>query len=258
MGANFRASTLAGHGARHRCHRIRGQPPAAPPRGGGAARARAGPAAAISCRAWTPCRGDLLTGAGLEEALEGCSTAYYLVHSMEPAAERRLRGARQAHGRDLRRGGGARRGGADRLPRRDRAGRAARCRRTFDSRLEVEESLLAAVPGLDRAARLDRDRRRLVLVPAAGPARGAAARAADAALAQEPHPADRRARRDRVPRPHAAGARGGGTLARRGRSGRDDLRPHDRADRRRNGGRAPAAGARPRRSRRPPARSWPP
>jgi len=31
-------------------------------------------------------RGDLLTGAGLEEALEGCSTAYYLVHSMEPAA----------------------------------------------------------------------------------------------------------------------------------------------------------------------------
>jgi uncharacterized protein YbjT (DUF2867 family) len=31
-------------------------------------------------------RGDLLTGSGLEEALEGCSTAYYLVHSMEPAS----------------------------------------------------------------------------------------------------------------------------------------------------------------------------
>jgi uncharacterized protein YbjT (DUF2867 family) len=30
-------------------------------------------------------RGDLLTGSGLQEALEGCSTAYYLVHSMEPA-----------------------------------------------------------------------------------------------------------------------------------------------------------------------------
>jgi len=29
--------------------------------------------------------GDLLTGAGLEAALDGCSTAYYLVHSMEPA-----------------------------------------------------------------------------------------------------------------------------------------------------------------------------
>ena len=31
-------------------------------------------------------RGDLLTGAGLAEALEGCSTAYYLVHSMEAAS----------------------------------------------------------------------------------------------------------------------------------------------------------------------------
>jgi uncharacterized protein YbjT (DUF2867 family) len=30
-------------------------------------------------------QGDLLSGAGLEDALEGCSTAYYLVHSMEPA-----------------------------------------------------------------------------------------------------------------------------------------------------------------------------
>ena len=29
--------------------------------------------------------GDLLTGRGIEAALEGCSTAYYLVHSMEPA-----------------------------------------------------------------------------------------------------------------------------------------------------------------------------
>lgn len=28
-------------------------------------------------------QGDLLSGAGLERALEGCSTAYYLVHSME-------------------------------------------------------------------------------------------------------------------------------------------------------------------------------
>jgi uncharacterized protein YbjT (DUF2867 family) len=31
-------------------------------------------------------RADLLTGSGLEEAMDGCSTAYYLVHSMEPAA----------------------------------------------------------------------------------------------------------------------------------------------------------------------------
>ena len=32
-----------------------------------------------------PAGGDLLTARGLPEALEGCSTAYYLVHSMEPA-----------------------------------------------------------------------------------------------------------------------------------------------------------------------------
>jgi len=31
-------------------------------------------------------KGDLLADSGLERALEGCSTAYYLVHSMEPAA----------------------------------------------------------------------------------------------------------------------------------------------------------------------------
>jgi uncharacterized protein YbjT (DUF2867 family) len=33
-----------------------------------------------------PAGGDLLTGRGLAEALEGCSAAYYLVHSMEAAA----------------------------------------------------------------------------------------------------------------------------------------------------------------------------
>ena len=33
-----------------------------------------------------PAEGDLLTGEGLGRALEGCSTAYYLVHSMEAVA----------------------------------------------------------------------------------------------------------------------------------------------------------------------------
>jgi uncharacterized protein YbjT (DUF2867 family) len=33
-----------------------------------------------------PAGGDLLTGRGLAEALDGCSSAYYLVHSMEAAA----------------------------------------------------------------------------------------------------------------------------------------------------------------------------
>jgi uncharacterized protein YbjT (DUF2867 family) len=32
-------------------------------------------------------RGDLLTGAGLERAVEGCAIAYYLVHSMEPGSD---------------------------------------------------------------------------------------------------------------------------------------------------------------------------
>jgi uncharacterized protein YbjT (DUF2867 family) len=31
-------------------------------------------------------QGDLVSGAGLERAVDGCSVAYYLVHSMEPAA----------------------------------------------------------------------------------------------------------------------------------------------------------------------------
>ena len=34
-----------------------------------------------------PAKGDLLTGAGLESALRGCHTAYYLVHSMEAARD---------------------------------------------------------------------------------------------------------------------------------------------------------------------------
>jgi uncharacterized protein YbjT (DUF2867 family) len=34
-----------------------------------------------------PAQGDLVSGEGLEEALAGCSTAYYLVHSMETGAD---------------------------------------------------------------------------------------------------------------------------------------------------------------------------
>lgn len=90
--------------------------------------------------------GDLLTGAGLEEALEGCSTAYYLVHSMEPAANgdfaARDRRMAQAFGE------AAARAGVERLvylggivsP-------GQRLSPHLRSRLEVEETLLAAVPG---------------------------------------------------------------------------------------------------------------
>src|SRR5215207_2952682 len=114
--------------------------------------------------------GDLLTGAGLEEALEGCSTAYYLVHSMEPAANG------------------------------DFAARDRRMAQAFG------EAAARGRARLDRVQGVDRDRRRVVVVSSAGAARGALARAAAAPLAQQPHPAHRRARRNRVPRPYAAGA----------------------------------------------------
>jgi uncharacterized protein YbjT (DUF2867 family) len=92
-------------------------------------------------------RGDLLTGAGLEEALEGCSTAYYLVHSMEPGS-----GNGDFAGRDRRMAenfaGAAARAGVERIvylggivP----DGHALSPH--LQSRLEVEEILLGAVPG---------------------------------------------------------------------------------------------------------------
>jgi uncharacterized protein YbjT (DUF2867 family) len=88
--------------------------------------------------------GDLLTGRGLEAALEGCSTAYYLVHSMEPgddgfesrdrkAARQFARAAREV---GLERAvylGGIVPGGGPRSTH-------------LRSRLEVEEVLLEALP----------------------------------------------------------------------------------------------------------------
>ena len=90
--------------------------------------------------------GDLLTGAGLEEALQGCSTAYYLVHSMEPAT-----GNGSFAGRDRQRATSfaeaAAHAGVERIvylggivPQ-DRA-----LSPHLRSRLEVEEILLSAVP----------------------------------------------------------------------------------------------------------------
>jgi uncharacterized protein YbjT (DUF2867 family) len=90
--------------------------------------------------------GDLLTGAGLEEALDGCSSAYYLVHSMEPAptgdfAERDRRMAETF-------GEAAARAGVERIV---YLGGIVPQHRPLSphlgSRLEVEETLLAAVPG---------------------------------------------------------------------------------------------------------------
>jgi uncharacterized protein YbjT (DUF2867 family) len=91
-------------------------------------------------------RGDLLSGEGLEAALEGCASAYYLVHSMSGgddgafadrdrhAAERFVAAARSAGlERAVYLGGLVPEGGAR--------------SRHLASRLEVEEILLDGIPG---------------------------------------------------------------------------------------------------------------
>jgi uncharacterized protein YbjT (DUF2867 family) len=105
-------------------------------------------------------RGDLLTGSGLEEALDGCTTAYYLVHSMEAAVNgdfaRRDRQMAEAFAE------AAVRAGVERIvylggivpaagepaagPTADPAPRVARLSPHLRSRLEVEDILLSAVP----------------------------------------------------------------------------------------------------------------
>jgi uncharacterized protein YbjT (DUF2867 family) len=99
-------------------------------------------------------RGDLLTGSGLEQALEGCSTAYYLIHSMEPAA-----GNGSFAGRDRQMAtafaDAAARAGVERIvylggivPEQGGISPHLRSRLSphLRSRLEVEEILLSAVP----------------------------------------------------------------------------------------------------------------
>jgi uncharacterized protein YbjT (DUF2867 family) len=111
-------------------------------------------------------RGDAVTGAGLEQALEGVEVAYYLIHSMErspvddsPFAEReRLaaeRFASQAARAGVRRivylGGlvprwGEQEDATGASARAMRGGRRARASRHLASRREVERILLEAVP----------------------------------------------------------------------------------------------------------------
>jgi uncharacterized protein YbjT (DUF2867 family) len=91
-------------------------------------------------------RGDLLTGSGLEEALEGCSSAYYLIHSMEAAVNGDFAGRDRRMAESF--AEAAARAGVERIvylggivP----AGGAQSPH--LKSRLEVEEILLGAVPG---------------------------------------------------------------------------------------------------------------
>jgi uncharacterized protein YbjT (DUF2867 family) len=89
--------------------------------------------------------GDLLSGKGLAEALEGCSTAYYLVHSMEPSPEGHF------YDRDRRAaetfGAAAAGAGLERIVYLGGIAPAGGLSRHLRSRLEVEEVLLGAVPG---------------------------------------------------------------------------------------------------------------
>ena len=91
-------------------------------------------------------RGDLLTGSGLEEALDSCSTAYYLVHSMEPSSDNG-----DFSGRDRRMAErfaeAAARAGVERIVYLGGIVPADRAPSPhLRSRLEVEEILLSAVP----------------------------------------------------------------------------------------------------------------
>jgi uncharacterized protein YbjT (DUF2867 family) len=92
-----------------------------------------------------PLRGDLLTGEGLEAALDGVSTAYYLVHSMEAAADGgfadRDRRAADAFART------AAAAGVERIVYLGGIVPSGRASPHLRSRLEVEEILLDAVPG---------------------------------------------------------------------------------------------------------------
>src|SRR5437763_4699930 len=89
--------------------------------------------------------GDLLTGKGLEQALDGCETAYYLVHAMEAAV-----GDHDFAGRDRRAAENfalaAQASGLQRVVYLGGIAPSGRSSRHLRSRLEVERLLLEAVP----------------------------------------------------------------------------------------------------------------
>jgi uncharacterized protein YbjT (DUF2867 family) len=89
--------------------------------------------------------GDVLSGQGLAAALDGCHTAYYLVHSMEPAEDghfaRRDRRAAEGFAR------AAAAAGIERIVYLGGIAPAGTPSPHLGSRLEVERILLDAVPG---------------------------------------------------------------------------------------------------------------
>ena len=202
--------------------------------------------------------GDALTGAGLDEAIDGVEVAYYLIHSMEGAAggafpEQERRGAERFAA--AAQAAGVRRvvylGGL--VPREGAASRH------LASRLAVEEALLAARARVDRAARLDRDRRPLALVPLPRAADRAAAGAGPARLARATARARSTAATCSPTCARAADAPAAlvRPLVGHRRPGHRDLRAADRPDRRLDARRPRPSWGSASRSRRSPRRSPP-
>ena len=98
-------------------------------------------------------RADLLTGSGLEEALDGCSTAYYLIHSMEAGANGDFAGRDRRMAEAF--GQAAARAGVERIvylggivpEHAAEPAEPAALSPHLRSRLEVEDILMSAVPG---------------------------------------------------------------------------------------------------------------
>jgi uncharacterized protein YbjT (DUF2867 family) len=89
--------------------------------------------------------GDILTGQGLAAALDGCRTAYYLVHSMEPAADDHFTARDQRAAEAF--AGAAATAGVERVVYLGGIAPTGAASAHLGSRLEVEQILLEAVPG---------------------------------------------------------------------------------------------------------------
>jgi uncharacterized protein YbjT (DUF2867 family) len=89
-------------------------------------------------------RGDVLSGDGLVKALEGCSTAYYLIHSMEAADDRDFAGRDRRAAENF--GRAATEAGVERIVYLGGTAPVGRRSSHLGSRLEVERILLDAVP----------------------------------------------------------------------------------------------------------------
>jgi uncharacterized protein YbjT (DUF2867 family) len=89
-------------------------------------------------------QGDVLSGRGLAAALDGCRTAYYLVHSMEPATDDHFAGRDRRAAEGFARAAAA--AGVERIVYLGGMAPSGTPSPHLSSRLEVERILLEAVP----------------------------------------------------------------------------------------------------------------